>query len=479
MIFISHANEPTDNEFTRWLALRLAGLGYPVWCDMTKLLGGEKSWDDIEEAIRQKTEKVVVVLSRNSNDRESVLKEVTLAARVGKTKGDFLIPVRIDDLPNDEVTIELARLNSIDFKAGWASGFAQLIAKLEKDGVAKNAAVFNANAVATWWKEHQRQVGEVNSTEEVCASNWFAISDLPEQIFVHSLAKVQHSHDPIITDLRIPHFCEKRRIFTFEGPEHLTERLRRIGMEVLESRPCSHAAFWRHGDRSQRLSKNDARNIITSLLQQGITQRLESAGLKQYLLSGEKACYWFPPGFTEGDKVWFDSPDFDVSGRKRNRMLVGRQFKQNRELARRRWHFAIQPKLIRWPTLSFAIQSHVVFTDATGDLLSKEKQHSARRSACRSWHNDKWLNMMLAAMAYLKYEVGSSVIRVPCGQDVHFNVSTLPITFRSPISYGTSAEVVQSAIHDDQNNDLEDEYSDDDENDDDDDFSLEDPQGSK
>ncbi|HET6179083.1 MAG TPA: hypothetical protein VFE61_19295 [Candidatus Sulfotelmatobacter sp.] len=39
-LLLSHAN-PEDNEFTLWLALQLANDGYRVWCDLTKLLGGE------------------------------------------------------------------------------------------------------------------------------------------------------------------------------------------------------------------------------------------------------------------------------------------------------------------------------------------------------------------------------------------------------------------------------------------------------
>ena len=35
-IFISHAT-PDDNDFTRWLALKLIGLGYDVWCDIFEL----------------------------------------------------------------------------------------------------------------------------------------------------------------------------------------------------------------------------------------------------------------------------------------------------------------------------------------------------------------------------------------------------------------------------------------------------------
>src|SRR5208337_3659699 len=47
MVFVSHAN-PEDNAFAQWLALRLATQGYAVWSDVTRLLGGEDFWDDIQ-----------------------------------------------------------------------------------------------------------------------------------------------------------------------------------------------------------------------------------------------------------------------------------------------------------------------------------------------------------------------------------------------------------------------------------------------
>ena len=59
-LLLSHAN-PEDNEFTLWLALQLANEGYRVWCDLTKLLGGEVFWDDIEEVIKSRTVKVLYV----------------------------------------------------------------------------------------------------------------------------------------------------------------------------------------------------------------------------------------------------------------------------------------------------------------------------------------------------------------------------------------------------------------------------------
>ena len=63
IIFLSHAN-PEDNEFTLWLALRLSSEGYPVWCDLTKLLGGEDFWQNIENELRERTVKLLYVLSR-------------------------------------------------------------------------------------------------------------------------------------------------------------------------------------------------------------------------------------------------------------------------------------------------------------------------------------------------------------------------------------------------------------------------------
>jgi hypothetical protein len=52
LVLVSHAN-PEDNLFARWLTLRLAAEGYRVWCDVTKLLGGETFWDDIQRLIKQ------------------------------------------------------------------------------------------------------------------------------------------------------------------------------------------------------------------------------------------------------------------------------------------------------------------------------------------------------------------------------------------------------------------------------------------
>src|SRR5438132_173292 len=109
MVFVSHAN-PENNEFARWISLRLAAEGYGVWCDLTQLLGGESFWTDIEEAIRQGTAKFLYVLSKPSNAKAGPLKELQVAQNVARDQGlvDFVLPVLVDDLPHREVNIRLA-----------------------------------------------------------------------------------------------------------------------------------------------------------------------------------------------------------------------------------------------------------------------------------------------------------------------------------------------------------------------------------
>src|SRR5262245_39182584 len=83
MPFVSHSN-PEDNTFALWLTLRLGELRFKVWCDLTKLIGGETFWDNAEEAIRNSTAMFLYVLSRTSNSKDGVLRELQLAQALAK-----------------------------------------------------------------------------------------------------------------------------------------------------------------------------------------------------------------------------------------------------------------------------------------------------------------------------------------------------------------------------------------------------------
>lgn len=73
------------------------------WYDLIELLGGETFWDEIQEAVKERTIKFLFVLSRFSNVKDGALQELDCAKGVAKklktTVRDFIIPLKIDDLP--------------------------------------------------------------------------------------------------------------------------------------------------------------------------------------------------------------------------------------------------------------------------------------------------------------------------------------------------------------------------------------------
>ncbi len=75
--------------------------------------------------------------------------------------------------------------------------------------------------------------------------------------------------------------------------------------------------------------------------------RCVTAGLREYELSGDMKCFWFPEGFVEEDKIHY----LHLDGRKAYRCMVGYKTllpKDGKERLRT-WHFAIQGKIVRRP----------------------------------------------------------------------------------------------------------------------------------
>ena len=105
LIFLSHAN-PEDNAFARWLAAQLAIAGYEVWCDLTELLGGEKFWDDIPEAIDGYTFRFLFASTLESNRKAGTLRELAMALKTEEAHEikEFIIPLKVDAFPLRQYT---------------------------------------------------------------------------------------------------------------------------------------------------------------------------------------------------------------------------------------------------------------------------------------------------------------------------------------------------------------------------------------
>jgi len=406
------------------LTLQLASEGYRVWCDLTKLLGGEVFWDDIEGVIRDRAAKVIFVLSRASNSKDGPLRELHLAQSLARREkvSDFVIPVHIDDLPYGDVTIELTRVNSVAFQESWASGLATLLQKLEKDAVPKVPS-FNRSAVNDWWRSQFEEAHGVRNEAEIVYSNWYSVESLPIVIYEHRVSRIRPGLVDFDTE-RLPYpgiWLNDLSLLTFAGADDFTDYLA-PHFYVAQSREILVEDFLERRD-----ALREGRKYLAQILRLAWDGALQKK-LPAYMSANGQFCYYFKKGTVSDDAVSF----VGANGKKGYRGVVGYKTLPNGKL--RYWHYAFSAKPIIRPDTLFLIKGHVLFSDdglslwTNKDLLAK-----ARRNQCRNWWNDEWRDRMYAAMAHLAQP--DEAFAIPLGATARFVLSKQPIPFESPVSY--------------------------------------------
>jgi hypothetical protein len=176
-LFISHAN-PEDNAFTLWLGAKLAALGYEVWADILRLRGGHDWQRKLEDALRNRACKVLLVASPVGVAKQRVRNEIQIAHSVGRTIGDdqFIIPLRLKQF---DAPFLVAHAQYIDFERSWALGLSELLVTLDETYKIPR----NEREDTTPWREiqllHSKRVGD---TPEQLISNWLAITRLPQRL---------------------------------------------------------------------------------------------------------------------------------------------------------------------------------------------------------------------------------------------------------------------------------------------------------
>lgn len=430
-LFLSHAN-PEDNEFTLWLALQLAKAGFPVWCDLTKLLGGEDFWLDIEKSIRERALKFIYVLSKTSNKKPGPLKELSVADNIARDNNlsDFIIPVHIDALPHREINIQLSRINAISFERGWAKGLRTLLEKLEKEGIPKNAD-FTPEAVTSWWRyQFSASKGVIDQPEDYL-SNWFLISDLPSKTYFHILYDTRSSKGQLKPDFPYTAFVLKNYLISFAKSEDFEGKLG-DGLLIGDTHDFPTEDLLHGRVREEIIKKREGRDAIVRLLKIAWDGMLRRRALPIYELANDNRCFYFKKGLVESDTISFRSAKDKTSYRN----VVGYKTVKatdSRAESKRYWHFGVQARPIAYPEIAYCIKPHVVFSDDGENIWeSKLRLHRARRSQCRNWWNAEWRDRILASMSWLAEE---ATIDVKLGSDVAVQVSSTPLRFSSPVSY--------------------------------------------
>lgn len=426
MLFVSHAN-PEDNQFALWLTLQLAGDGYPVWCDLTKLLGGEDFWKDVETAIRTRTCKFLYVLSKISNTKDGPRNELQIAVNVAKVQKieDFIIPLHIDSLPHTDTNVLLAKLNAITYESGWAKGYQQLLAKLERDSVAKKAG-FGPSAVTSWWRQQFSPERGVIRKPEQYLSNWFPIKSVPT-LYLHTLQRSGIGPIEPETTLPYPGFMDGIDLVTFASAEHVERKLG-VSISIASSRPFSYEELLKTTCETTGLTIGKVRYFLSRLFRDAWDRWMVKLGLGMYQLSDQASCFFF----RKGDSDSLDIPFTRLNGKRTYRGVVG--YKTNQNGSKRYWHFGVDAQPVHDPIFSYRIASHVVFSDDGRTVWTDHlRMHRARRSQCKNWHNPEWRDRLLAVAAWLSQE--GNAFHVPVSEEAEIVVDAHSIAVSSPVSY--------------------------------------------
>lgn len=432
LVFISHAT-PQDNDFTLWLGARLASAGYSVWSDVTKLIGGETHWDNIETAIRQHAVKVVSVCSTLSVTKKGFKDELSLALAVERQHdlADFVVPIRLDDLPYSAFPAEIIRRNGIDFGRAWQDGLGKLIKKLELDNVPR-ASTTDTDALSAWSKSLLQIDHDVSVTDETLMGNMLAVVQGPVAINIH-----QTKADAPVSRadmLAWPAESKGKWTFSFARLEHSDPSR----FELFSKLDISHF-LETGGGAVLSLGRQDPHNIISSILRQAWGRYAHGKGLLGQGFANGRVGYFLPAEDGGGKRTSFTGPTGTVG----SRALNGFSSKNNIY-----WHYAPELLPVIGKPMTFSVAPHVIFTeDGETPLSDAARAHRLRRRFCKSWWQDRWRDMMLAYLAHLAG--GKDTLVVPLSESLNLILSAHPALFVCPVT----AAAPTAEPHDDEADD--------------------------
>jgi hypothetical protein len=408
VLFISHAN-PEDNYFAGWLTTKLLLLGYEVWCDVENLGAGADSWKVIDNTIRTKSFRFLFVASNSSIHKDGTLKELAVADKM-KDKGDFIIPLRLDETPYSQFPPEIIRLKAIDFSSNWAEGLNELFDTLKKSSIPRNTELAYSAVLPFWYKTVSVDCTEPIDKNELYSSNLFSY-ELPEKVYIH----VPDALSPIDTSiLKFPTILDQGLLISFAADKSLDD-VRIAKTETIYTEDFIAKPTYKLSDGSWLVSA--IRPKIVQLLNDAFNRFMRSKGLGEYVFSGNRHAFYFDSTY----------PVRKLSGPRRAVSLAGVRKEYN-------WHFAIEGASSLFPQATFSITYHIVFSRDGVIVPVPRIQHSLRRSLGKDWYNRRWRDSILTAMLSLAND-NENIINIPVCNHQVIRINAFPLTFISHKGY--------------------------------------------
>ena len=383
VVFISHTT-PDDNEFVRWLGTRLTSYGYKVWADIFDLAGGTPFWVSIEEAIRKKAVRVVVVVSWASCDpsRSGVRNEISVADAVKKSleDDDFIIPVRIDDVPFADLPIQIHQLNAIDFSKGWGGKLGDLVDTLTNAGVPRVVNDLTAE-FDRWRAASVRSDVVVERGEEPLLTSILPIVRLPQEISFYEYEGENRKFEEAVKNVPHPIAWHNRILLSFAAAHEIQEHLpAEFAVSLRADAPYS--AFL-DGTLTDPIGphRRDASNAVVRMLRELFEKHLGGRGLLRYEASAGIVMY-FPKDLLLEDRVIYTN----AKGRETYKQVVGHS-----KVLNAYWHLGMRAVVRLDDAPSVRLRPYVVFTrDGSSPLQDADEMTKLRRRFCKSWFNHVW-----------------------------------------------------------------------------------------
>ncbi|MFG1691685.1 toll/interleukin-1 receptor domain-containing protein [Gemmatimonadota bacterium] len=412
-LFISYATE--DAVFARWLALRLTSYGYRVWIDEFQLLGGERYPAEIDAAIKERTFRVIAILSRHSIAKPNPVKERTLALNLARERReDFLVPLNLDGLKPTELDWMSSDLTFIPFDQEWASGLAQLLELLQRSQAPILADAVGPRAA----REAIRTATAVVDMPEQLGSNLLPVLHWPEVIHQYRFTREVSSQDLLdMSECWAFHFLppkpgRRQLAYAFDDPP---------GGVFGDARAVRNAsAVWKATDEFHEVP---TWNLIKPITIRALYLECRAKGLEE---SSDGSFVYFPEGLLRDNRIRYVS----YGGRRVPLKVVGeRRFRGNESF---RYHLGFRLDLLRLPGghpyLKVGVRLRL--TDLEGLEFETVAALARRKSLTRTWYNHQFYSRTLAIAAFLADENGE----IRCGGPDHLIVSGTPLALDAPLS---------------------------------------------
>lgn len=378
-LFISYAVE--DAELARWLARKLAARGHPVWFDQIKLLGGEPWPQTIDDAIKNRTFRMLGLISEHSLRKQKPTGERTLAQRIAEQRKipDFLIPLKVDGSELDWLT---TAVSYISFTHGWADGWRALLKKL--DSISTPRSLVNAAPLAA--SSFPRGEDLVNDTGEQLFTNIIRVKSFPNILRVFRIDGSLESEDwtKLERTWAFYEITKDALVALIPPPPEFVDRIK----------PTPEQLLWAECELFRNVR---ARDIAASLILKALSRRLTRAGCLEHPNPKLKETFFLPETFIQGGKL-----SFKGSRGKNTWLLIRGRVTFRRAGGTREvnfHHFAFRLRLARGLDKGFYVQltPTLVFFDEKGNAIVDKSVGSRRRRMTKMWYNDKWLNRVMAA----------------------------------------------------------------------------------